>query len=175
MSCSDGATCLVLDLADLGEVPAQGSSERPCRQVRILADLPQAGAQRCARLLDGRSQGREGVYSPCGIAARQAASNAATHWATRAGSRVSSLPWTTPSPDKKVNTTVSPSKLHRSLPGRSSADARCRGSHRLPPLSLSYRIQQFASQPRPEPAMIGRRVQVAHLQMQGMPAETGYQ
>ena len=51
---------------------------------------PQPGTQRFPRLLDWRSHSQDGVYWLCGIAARQAASNAVTHWATSAGSRVSS-------------------------------------------------------------------------------------
>ncbi len=69
---------------------AHGDSERPRRQVGVLADLTQAGTQRFPRLLDWRGHSQDGVYWLCGIAARQAASNAVTHWATSAGSRLSS-------------------------------------------------------------------------------------
>ena len=69
---------------------AHGGGERPGSQVRVLADLAQAGAQRFPGLLDWRGHSQDGVYWLCGIAARQAASNAVTHRVTSAGSWVSS-------------------------------------------------------------------------------------
>lgn len=72
----------VRGLAERRRAPAPSGS-RPCGF--------HAGGRLALPVLAGLVWSRQdGVYSPCGIAARQAASKAVTHWTTSSRSRVSS-------------------------------------------------------------------------------------
>jgi len=90
----------VLDLGDLGEMPARQGSELPSRDARVLPDVPQPATENLPGLLNLVRHFQAGLRRTCGAESAHATLKAHEAWRASAELSIITLPTHVPSPLK---------------------------------------------------------------------------